>query len=174
MTLFYYPDALEVMLAVSKRGTILCPYLYELMRLQKLQESRNPDDRRRFDDYVGSYLRPNESLSDLAMRVAGIRHPVDIRIKTPNMPSETEWLNAVRLYGNFSTALEHVQNPPIGCILGIELDNQPQELLLVPDSVCFENRLKEVHVRADEKKRFMIVAAFNRYSPTFFKIAENH
>ncbi len=170
MTLFYYPDTLEVMLAISKRGIILCPYLYELRRLYSLQQSKNPEDRQRFDTYVETYLRPNESVSDLAMRVAGLRHPVDIRMQTARMPSEEEWLKAVRLYGNFNTALLHVQTPPVGVILGLDVGSQPQKLLLVPESLNLENHLKEVHIRADETKRFMVISAFNRYLPKFFKI----
>ncbi|MEM4254260.1 MAG: hypothetical protein QXR48_02625 [Candidatus Woesearchaeota archaeon] len=173
MTLFYYPASIETALALAEKGVILCPWMYELRRLRRLQQSQDPDEKNRFDTYVETYLHPNDTLSDLAMRVASIRHPVDIRIRTDKMPSEEEWLKSVRLYGNYNVALQHLQNPPVGVILGLELGMPPQELLLMPELVGIENRLKHVHIRADNLKTHLVFKAFAHYKPEFYKVKEN-
>ncbi|MEM4240182.1 MAG: hypothetical protein QXM31_04480 [Candidatus Woesearchaeota archaeon] len=173
MTLFYYPDSIETALALAERGIILCPWMYELRRLRRLQQSQDPDEKTRFDTYVETYLRPNDTVSDLAMRVAAVRHPVDVRIKTDKMPSEEEWLKSVRFYGNYDAALQHLQNPPVGVILGLELDRPAEELLLMPESVGLENQLKQVHIRADNPKMHIVFEAFVHYKPEFYRIKEN-
>jgi len=170
MTLFYYPATIETALAISERGIILCPSMYELRRLHMLQNSQDQNDRYRFDVYVETYLQPNDTLSDLAMRVASIRHPLDIRARMDKMPSENEWLNSVRLYGNLNDALQHLQAPPVGVILGIELEKPCQDVLLVPERVNLEDLLRQVHIRADNQKIHLVFKAFARYKPEFFRV----
>ena len=183
MTLFYYPASIEVALALAGRGEILCPWEYEVNRLADMlkEEERGKkmlESEGKGDAFLSTYHRlfdfyKANSHDDLALKLAGMRHPKDIRVKEGEQISEEEWLKSVTLYGDSKPALQHVSTPPSGVILVLRLSREPQPLLMIPESVSLKGRLKAVYVRTDPDKEVFVADSFRKYNPKFYRIKKS-
>jgi hypothetical protein len=170
MTLFHYPASIETALAVAEKGIIQCPYYYELGRLLRMARPEDAGDFSAYERYRRIYHKPGDTIEELASRVASARHPLDIRARTRKNVSEEHWLKSVRLYGDLADALQHVRSPPSGVILGLEMKQPKQRVLLIPGFLPIVDRLKDVRMRTAADKATLIRNAFKHYTPSFYRI----